>query len=111
MRTIVTGCILGVLLAGCSAGGSGNHHTGAGGNGAGGGFVSSGSGMGGDINLTDGGSGTGGSVGGDTVVTPTCSMNCKDFPMAPIVDGNVPANPGTLFGAPDNFNPGLCIVE
>jgi len=108
MRIIITGCILSVLVASCSAGGGGTHHTGAGGSGSGMGGTS---GVGGDITLTDAGSGSGGFTGGDTIVPPGCTANCMDFPSTPILDGNVPANPGSLFGAPDNFTPGLCIAE
>jgi hypothetical protein len=36
---------------------------------------------------------------------------CPDFPAQPIMGMGAPANAPTLFGAPDNFTPGLCALE
>src|SRR5262245_46194279 len=107
MRIILTGGFLGMIaVVGCVAGGDTQfHNTSGGGNGA---SMSTGSGTGaegGSINLIDGGTGAGGANGADTVVTPGCTANCMDFPATPILDGNVPSNPGTLFGSPSSFTP------
>jgi hypothetical protein len=36
---------------------------------------------------------------------------CPDFPVQPIMGVGVPTNAADLFGAPDNFTPGLCALE
>lgn len=95
---------VGVALAACTAGGGGKL-TGTGGTGAGG----SGTGAGGDIGI-GGGVGTGG-VGGGFIPGPDCEV-CEDFPAAPIMDGNPPANSPALFGDAGSGDPGgPCLIE
>lgn len=97
-----------VVLASCIAGGGGDKQGGIGGTGA--------TGLGGsggeDIFVPDGGTGlSGGNSGADVIINKTCQANCEHFPAVPIFDQTTPANAPDLFGAPDNFQPGLCIVE
>ncbi|APR78006.1 TPR repeat protein [Minicystis rosea] len=111
MRIVITGSILGILAAaGCTAGGDNTFHNTTG---SGAGSVGGSNGTGGEIiSFGDGGPGTGGSTsGGDTVVKPGCTSNCQDFPATPILDGAVPADPGSLFGAPGTFSSELCVAE
>ena len=96
-----------LVAVGCSAGGGGSKFAGSGGSGAGTGTGND-SGNGGSILGLD--AGTGGN-GSDSVVTPSCTANCSDFPSAPILDGNVPANAATLFGPAGMFSASLCVVE
>ncbi len=96
-----------LVVVGCSAGGGGSKFTGTGGAGAGSGTGND-SGNGGNILGFDAGLGGNGS---DSVVTPGCTANCADFPSAPILDGNVPANAASLFGAPGMFSGSLCVAE
>ncbi|MDC3957088.1 hypothetical protein [Polyangium jinanense] len=113
MRFIGACFILGIGMAvGCSAGGGGDKTpAGSGGSGASGGQGQGGNG--GDIFNPSGGMGAagGGPVGGDVIVNANCQANCDDFPADPIFDGNAPSNAPDLFGEPDNYTPGLCIVE
>src|SRR5262249_6984212 len=113
MRIVIAGSVLGVLAAaGCTAGGDNQFHvTGSGSGAASTGPTTAAGGRGGGVTFNDAGTASGGATGADTVVTPSCTSNCKDFPSTPILDGAVPANPGSLFGAPGTFTPGLCIVE
>ncbi|HVK66537.1 MAG TPA: hypothetical protein VM694_18770, partial [Polyangium sp.] len=112
MRFIGASFIWGIVMAvGCSAGGGGDKTPtgGTGGAGASGGQ----GGTGGDIFNPSGGMGAAGGtpVGGDVIVNPNCTGNCDDFPAEAIFDGVAPSNAPELFGAPDNYAPGLCIVE
>lgn len=103
-----------VIAASCSAGGGGDKKGpgGVGASGVGGGGTG-GQGQGGDIFLPDGGTGLSGgnTSGGDVIINKVCQANCDHFPAAPVFDGVAPTNAPDLFGAPDNYQPGLCIVE
>jgi hypothetical protein len=110
---VAGGCAIAILGFGCSAGGGGSKFN-----------TGGGAGTGGDQNPTSGPAGTGGGIGigsaagagtssggSDMVITPACSAKCSDFPSAPIMDGNVPANAAAMFGAPGAFTTSLCVNE
>lgn len=43
---------------------------------------------------------------------PTCTADCTDFPAEPIIEGDVPADAASLFGAPDDFGGSPpCVLE
>jgi WD40-like Beta Propeller Repeat len=100
MRTSLGWLVATVVLVGCAAGGqerrpddgTGNETTDPGGM------------LGGTGNLTGGGTG---------VVVSSCTPGtCQDFPANAINDGNVPADPASLFGDPSSGSgSGPCVSE
>jgi hypothetical protein len=99
-------------VASCTAGSSGGLHafTGTGGSGGAGAGVGGSSGPG----VGFGAGPTTGSGGTDSVVVPTCTSNCGDFPAAPIMDTTgtpPPANAASLFGPVGTVSGNLCVVE
>lgn len=51
-------------------------------------------------------------VNAEGEVERTCETDCTAFPTEPILDEGVSGEPGTLFGAADNFSsPGPCVIE
>jgi hypothetical protein len=56
--------------------------------------------------------GLGGFGGGTSPPPMPCQGMCTDFPSTPVTDGNVPANPAGIFGAPGSGAAGgPCIIE
>ncbi len=115
---IVGSCSLAMLVA-CGSINAPSKFTGAGGDGTtatvggAGGHNAGGDSAGGSSGalMFDAGSGAGAGGGADTVVTPSCSANCTDFPSTPIFDANTPAGAASMFPSTPGFTGSLCIVE
>ncbi len=110
---VVVGSCCAAMIGACGVGAPPTKFTGAGGG-------NSGSAAGGGDNeggssgalMFDAGSGAGVGGGADSVVTPSCSASCTDFPSAPIFDANTPTTAASMFPALTGTPPtGLCIVE